>query len=284
MLGQMLQQKGDIEARRTANSQGMVTWQLNEIWPTGGWGSLEYGTVGFTKGQVLGGRWKPLHYLYASHLYRDAVIICGDSGQCLLKNDNALSGFKGTWETRLQKLGQAKEIALGMGKVDLPRGSGAAEWVCVGGDAAPCPALSEVLSSHGCASDGSDCLLRAVLTDHDDNIADDHVDLLAPPVQLALPSATINVTVVPDKAKDGSVSVLLTADTTAVLVMLTTGEQGVWSDNALMTLAPEEQREVRLRPIPGAEPIDVKALAADLRVEHLAQYINGDNHASVLLV
>jgi hypothetical protein len=102
MLGQMLQQKGDIEARRTANSQGMVTWQLNEIWPTGGWGSLEYGTVGFTKGQVLGGRWKPLHYLYASHLYRDAVIICGDSGQCLLKNDNALSGFKGTWETRLQ--------------------------------------------------------------------------------------------------------------------------------------------------------------------------------------
>lgn len=31
---------------------GTVTWQLNEIWPTGGWGSIEYGTVGFTGGQV----------------------------------------------------------------------------------------------------------------------------------------------------------------------------------------------------------------------------------------
>lgn len=29
---------------------------------TGGWGSIEYGTVTHTKGQVLGGRWKPLHH------------------------------------------------------------------------------------------------------------------------------------------------------------------------------------------------------------------------------
>jgi hypothetical protein len=32
MIGQMLQQKGDIEARRSANAMGTVTWQLNEIW------------------------------------------------------------------------------------------------------------------------------------------------------------------------------------------------------------------------------------------------------------
>jgi hypothetical protein len=32
MIGQMLQQKGDIETRRSANAMGTITWQLNEIW------------------------------------------------------------------------------------------------------------------------------------------------------------------------------------------------------------------------------------------------------------
>ena len=43
-----------------ANAYGDARY--NEIWPTGGWGSIEYGTVGYTKGQVLGGRWKPLQH------------------------------------------------------------------------------------------------------------------------------------------------------------------------------------------------------------------------------
>jgi len=60
MVAQALVVKSDISTRRARNSFGTVTWQHNEIWPTGGWGSLEYGTVGFTSGQVLGGRWKPL--------------------------------------------------------------------------------------------------------------------------------------------------------------------------------------------------------------------------------
>jgi hypothetical protein len=52
LLGQALEMKSDIEARRSQNEFGTVTWQLNEIWPTGGWGSVEYGTVDFTSGQV----------------------------------------------------------------------------------------------------------------------------------------------------------------------------------------------------------------------------------------
>ena len=35
-----------------------MLWQLNEVWPTGGWGSLEYGAAN-TAGQLIGGRWKP---------------------------------------------------------------------------------------------------------------------------------------------------------------------------------------------------------------------------------
>jgi beta-mannosidase len=37
MLGQALELKGDIETRRARNSWGTLLWQLNEIWPTGGW-------------------------------------------------------------------------------------------------------------------------------------------------------------------------------------------------------------------------------------------------------
>ena len=45
MLAQALHMKGDIETRRAQNQLGLLVWQLNEIWPTGGWGSLEYGSA-----------------------------------------------------------------------------------------------------------------------------------------------------------------------------------------------------------------------------------------------
>ena len=36
MVGQALEKKGDISVRRSKNHYGSITWQLNEIWPTGG--------------------------------------------------------------------------------------------------------------------------------------------------------------------------------------------------------------------------------------------------------
>lgn len=51
MIGQALNIKSNIETRRGNNEFGSLIWQLNEIWPTGGWGSLEYGTYG-QQGQV----------------------------------------------------------------------------------------------------------------------------------------------------------------------------------------------------------------------------------------
>ncbi len=41
MLGAGLQRKTDIESWRSGNVWGTLMWQLAEIWPTGGWGSLE---------------------------------------------------------------------------------------------------------------------------------------------------------------------------------------------------------------------------------------------------
>lgn len=75
----------------------VVCWccrQLNEIWPTGGWGSIEYGTPG--TGQVLGGRWKPLHYFLRANGFSDMFAACGAGGQCLVKNDRAAQPFTGS--------------------------------------------------------------------------------------------------------------------------------------------------------------------------------------------
>ena len=97
MVGQALLIKSDIETRRAGNQFGIIVWQYNEIWPTGGWGSIEYGTVGYTKGQVLGGRWKPLHYWYKASIYADVMATCGTRNiahdhvpaiACYVKNDS----------------------------------------------------------------------------------------------------------------------------------------------------------------------------------------------------
>ena len=68
MMGQALEIKSNIETRRAGNTFGITVWQYNEIWPTGGWGSVEYGCNAAsqstcTPGQLVGGRWKPLQYV-----------------------------------------------------------------------------------------------------------------------------------------------------------------------------------------------------------------------------
>jgi hypothetical protein len=64
----------------------------------------------------------------------------------------------------------------------------------------------------------------------------------------------------------------MTTNATALLVTLTTTEQGVWSDNAF-ALYPGAERVLTLRPIAGATPIDTKALSKTLRVEHVGLYM-----------
>lgn len=44
MVAQALAHKEYTEALRSMNTVMVQFWQYNEIWPTGGWGSIEYGT------------------------------------------------------------------------------------------------------------------------------------------------------------------------------------------------------------------------------------------------
>ena len=86
LISQSMWMKGQIELYRNSNSFGLLIWQLNEIWPTGGWGLVEYGIEG--NGQILGGRWKPLMYLLQRSLFRDVFATCGWSkSQALVSGD-----------------------------------------------------------------------------------------------------------------------------------------------------------------------------------------------------
>lgn len=134
--------KSYIEEKRSLNEFGTLTWQLGEVWPTGGWGSLEYGIIIklFTEsyyllaspenGQVIGGRWKPLHYWLASTLFTDVIATCGVGGTCYIKNDG-ITPFTGKIEiSAVNLLSGNSQIALSK-EVKLSAGAGSIEWFCV---------------------------------------------------------------------------------------------------------------------------------------------------------
>lgn len=96
MIGQALVVKADVELERgSTNSFGNLVWQLGEVWPTGGWGLVEYGPSQRAPGQVIGGRWKPLMHWLRSHLFVDVFASCGARRLCVVKND-APRPFSGT--------------------------------------------------------------------------------------------------------------------------------------------------------------------------------------------
>ena len=176
MLGAGLQRKADIESWRSGNIWGTLLWQLGEIWPTGGWGSLEYGNQG-QKGQVSGGRWKPLHYFMRQSAYADVVAACGnaklqlvDAGptatgatKCFVKNDSPRP-FTGTVSVELVHFADARTTTLGTFAVDLGPGAGAAAFFCPDGtEAASCPTFETLLSGAKCETSGADCAMRVVV-------------------------------------------------------------------------------------------------------------------------
>merc|ERR1711935_658414 len=126
MVGQALLIKQNIETRRSKNEFGIIVWQFNEIWPTGGWGSIEYGTAGWTKGQVLGGRWKPLQYWYRSSIYTDVMATCGGSPtapQCYVNNDLPIP-FEGSVTISSIDFATGKESVVKEMQLDMAAGVG----------------------------------------------------------------------------------------------------------------------------------------------------------------
>lgn len=247
MLGQALHMKSNIETRRSTNQFGIIIWQLNEIWPTGGWGSLEYGTA--VPGQVFGGRWKPLHYLLKASLFTDVTLACGSGGQCYIKNDSPLP-FAGSVSISAVNLLTGSTSVVLRKTVSLEAGAGTTQWFII--DSGSLPATETVLDT--------------AITTPDGTVVSHNVILLAPPKNLNLNKANITFSISPTPNPDGTIDIALETDAVALYVVLTTLAHGRFSDNAILLVS-----KTTVQFIPFL-PNQQGALVASLRVEDVSAY------------
>jgi len=286
LLSSALNVKQDVETRRSKNELGILIWQLNEIWPTGGWGSIEYGTSGFTAGQVLGGRWKPLHYFYRRSVFADVIASCGVGGACYVKNDMAGEGFFGDVEIRSLEFASGNVTVLETSPTSpfqLAAGAGVSQrfTVNLAGLQNTTHLLiavvypycvkrrrctrAELAAKHG-EGHSTTNLLDAVAASAESGAVSSNEILLAPPKDLRLPQSTVTTTIASQPNADGTIDIRVHATATALFVTLTTLAQGRFSDNSF-ALPPGE---TKITFIPIGMP-DRPLLAKSLRVEHLQE-------------
>ena len=180
MLAAALERKSAIESWRSTGIWGMLMWQLNEIWPTGGWGSLEYGTP--VQGQVTGGRWKILHHMLQQSAFSDVIGSCGiamtstgageygtggiagstanGSALCYVRNDLP-NEFTGSVTVEAIHYTAGTATRLSTTPVSLAAGAGTVGFFCAGANssalaagmpAAECPTFDELYRQAGCTS------------------------------------------------------------------------------------------------------------------------------------
>jgi hypothetical protein len=131
MISQVLFLKTEMEAWRSSNIWGSTFWMYNEIWPTGGWGSIEYGSP--VPGQVVGGRWKPLHYILRSSTFADQLCVCNIAGACFITNDSPFQ-FQGSVNIRVLNMmtGTAESVVADKNLI-LAAGPKISQWFCATG-------------------------------------------------------------------------------------------------------------------------------------------------------
>ena len=250
-LATALSLKSTTEEHKSRNMYGLMTWQLGEVWPTYGWGSLECEYSGARaadsepcdlmhhphpllrpphlppkplsnrhcradssgEGSVTGGRWKPSHYVLAK-AYANTHAACDDSGACFVRSDDALAPLAAEAVFSVTRLQDGAVAELSRAPVSLPRGANAVAWLCAGGGGAspPCPKWATLLPAAGCAAAGTDCALTVTVTDAASGaVLASNTQLLAAPGRLNASLAVRVTAVVGAEAPDGSVPVTLTA-------------------------------------------------------------------------
>ena len=163
---------------------------------------------------MVGGRWKPIHHMYAQHLYRDTVLLCGKDGACLLRHDGALAGVAGKVSLSLVHVATGQSQALSSWSFELPIGPGASQWYCAATAqttdyAAPaCRSWADAVAPFGCASDLSDCVLAASVYGAGGDVLDEHTVLLTAPARMRLPAAAVTAAIGAARA-DGTTPVTL---------------------------------------------------------------------------
>ena len=265
---------------------GHLLWQLNEIWPTGGWGSLEYSApngLDAHQGQVIGGRWKPLHYLFRAGLFADVIATCsGESGLCYIRLDGpqhlqctlVISAF--SIETGERSLFLKKSIELNPGPGSILTFSLLDGVVCHSGTncRTSIDGRTHYLSL--------DVIGKATGTDDGVELIAHNDLLLAPPKNIiALPrSSGLEVTVGEIIPPDGDGNVAIEIEVTAtvpvvIYAVLTTEAPGRFSDNAFFMCPAVGSDNALPRKVlfyPFGASLDLELLRSTIRIEDLAMY------------
>ena len=249
ILGQALEIKSNIETRRSLNEFGIIVWQYNEIWPTGGWGSIEYGTP--RPGQVIGGRWKPLHHFYRQSIFTDVTVACGGDGLCYVKNDIARK-FLGLLTIKAIAFATGLETLVLTDKLDLPAGPGVSHWV-----------QASFSGVHG-----ADQVIVATITNTVDNeVVCENVIPLIEPKNMKLLKSNAQVSVGEENA-DGSVDIHVEVEHVAMYVTMTTLAAGRFSSNSILVKPPGTT--VQFLPF---GTLDKALLKSSIRVEDVSVYM-----------
>ena len=289
MLAAGLQRKANIESWRSTNIWAMLMWQLNEIWPTGGWGSLEYGTP--VEGQVIGGRWKPLHHMMEQSAYADVTAACGAAKITMMDASNDATGpalcyirndlptpFSGHVTVEAVHYLSGTVTPMSSVKVSLPAGGGALGFYCadkstaISAGSPNCTTFEELFKTvPACSKGAKSCMLNVTVTsDADGGVVSSNMLPLALPGELMLPAADVTTAVKTAAAGAKSVDIELTSSATAVYVWLSTLEHGRFSDNAFVLL-PGVSRTVQFLSFLDAGTSS-EVLTKSLRVEHLQMH------------
>jgi hypothetical protein len=174
------------------------------------------------------------------YIYKNYLIAASRDGRVLIKSDDAFSPVAGaTGSLRMLHLGSGAITPAATWPVNLPRGGGASMWGCADGKSAPgaCTLWPALLPTLGCAPDGSDCIALLELRDGSGALLTDNFELLTAPYLMAFPAgAAVSAAVASSPNGDGSVTITLSADKTALFVTLTTAAAGRFSDNAIIVL------------------------------------------------
>jgi beta-mannosidase len=258
MMSQTLWMKGEIEVLRSRNSFGLLIWQLNEIWPTGGWGLLEYGPNRYTHQHVVGGRWKPLMYLLYQSLYSDVWVACGQKFECILKND-CNDRVRISISAEVWRLPTTDDESHLMCQLSVPnsvvQGRGESLRFSVN-----CPGVM----------DDAHVILIQVRDDHSKRLwVEDSVYLWKLPHELPASTAVVTATVV--DANSTMAWIQVESSELVIYVWLSTLASGHFLSNSF-AMRPYGSKWVQFVSLSDDEPIDVSLLRESLRVEHLQSY------------
>lgn len=250
--------KGQIEIVRGSNSFGTLIWLLNENWPTGGWGLLEYGSGYGQKGQSSGGRWKPVMHLLKQSLFQDVFATCGQRGECYVRNDSSESLSLVSVQLEIYDLASGEQTKKSTVTLPLLLGNGHIEYFhCPWWISAP-----------------AEVLILSLNDQSGKNRMSDHVVLWTEPMNLVTDAAAVVIDIVTvEPAQDGSICVTMVSNLLALYVVLTSPSEGRLTEKAFL-LRMNVPKTVSF--VPNANDnnrLDCEAFRRALRVELLLSYI-----------